>query len=243
MRPAILAPASFVTLAAGGLIFAVCHPVSVSGQAENPASSVSSTSQSVIPVVSVDFSNPGLSPSHWTISLHPDGSGHFRSEMGSVGTDSAGEMQIPNVSRDIQLSPRFAETVFDTAEHHSWFNEKCESNLKVAFQGVKTLSYSGPDGTGSCAFNFSRDKEIQGLGDSFVAVAQTILEGVRLEMLLQHDPLGLDKEIETLSQAAQDGRAQQIGVIRGILERLAQDDNVMEMVRKRARTLLARAET
>jgi hypothetical protein len=32
-------------------------------------------------------------------------------------------------------------------------------------------------------------------------------------------------------------------VIRGILERLAQDDNVLEMVRKRARTLLARAET
>jgi len=43
-------------------------------------------------------------------------------------------------------------------------------------------------------------------------------------------------------EAAGDGRVQQIGAIRGILERLAGDDAVMERVRKRARMLLARAE-
>lgn len=240
MRAAIIAPARFVTLAATGLIFASIFAYC---QVESTASGASHPSSSAIPEISVDFSNPELSPSHWTLSLHPDGSGHFQSEMGRVVADSGGEMQVPNVNRDIQLSPGFAETVFDAAQHHSWFNEKCDSHLKVAFQGVKTLSYSGPEGKGSCSFNFSRDKGIQELGDSFVAVAETILEGERLEMLLQHDPLGLDKEIKTLSDAAQDGRAQQICVIRGILERLAQDDNVMEMVRKRARTLLARAET
>lgn len=236
MRPAIFASACLVAFAAFAAASANC-------QTDNPAPGVSGVSPAATPVVSVDFSNPSLSPSHWTLILHPDGSGHFHSEMGSVAADSSGEMQVPNVNRDIQLSPRFAETVFETAQHHSWFNEKCESHLKVAFQGIKMLSYSGPEGNGSCAFNFSRDKEIQGLGDSFVAVAETILEGVRLEMLLQHDPLGLAKEIKSLSEAAQDGRAQQICVIRGILERLAQDDNVLEMVRKRARTLLARAET
>ncbi len=236
MRPAIFAPALSVPLAAFALFAASC-------QAENPAPGATGASSSAIPVVFVDFSNPSLSPSHWTLSIHPDGSGHFRSEMGKVAADSGEEMQVPNVNRDIQLSRSFAETVFETAQHHAWFNEKCESHLKVAFQGIKTLSYLGPEGKGSCAFNFSRDKEIQGLGDSFVAVAETILEGVRLEMLLEHDPLGLDKEIKSLSEAAQDGRAQQICVIRGILERLAQDDNVMEMVRRRARTLLARAET
>ena len=38
-----------------------------------------------------------------------------------------------------------------------------------------------------------------------------------------------------------DGRAQQICTIRGILERLAGDPEVMDRVRKRARALLARA--
>ena len=72
--------------------------------------------------------------------------------------------------------------------------------MKVAFQGWKTLTYTGPAGQGSCTFNYSRDKEIQALGDPS-AVAQTILEGARLEMLLQHDRLGLDKEMEYLTEA------------------------------------------
>jgi len=196
------------------------------------------------PTVTINFSNPGLSPSQWTLTLHPDGRGHFRSVMGTASdADAPGEMRTPDVDRDVQLSSKFAMNVFHIAARHNWFNEPCESHMKVAFQGWKTLSYSGPGGKGSCRFNYSRDKDIQALGDSFLAVSDTIVEGVRLEMLLQHDPLGLDKEIESLAAAAQDGRAQQLCAIKGILERLAGDDGVMEMVRKRARLLLARAET
>jgi hypothetical protein len=44
-----------------------------------------------------------------------------------------------------------------------------------------------------------------------------------------------------LVEASADGRVQQLVAIQGILERLADDDAVMERVRKRARVLLARA--
>jgi hypothetical protein len=98
-------------------------------------------------------------------------------------------------------------------------------------------------GRGSCTFNYSRDREIQALGESMQAVAETILEGARLEVLLQHDRLGLDQEMEFLTQAVHDGRAQQLFAIRDILERLAQDDDVLERVRKRARALLDRGPT
>jgi hypothetical protein len=37
------------------------------------------------PVLQVDYSNPGLSPAHWTLTLRPDGSGHFHSERGNGG--------------------------------------------------------------------------------------------------------------------------------------------------------------
>ena len=50
--------------------------------------------------------------------------------------------------------------------------------------------------------------------------------------------LGVDAEMEFLVEAVDDGRAQQVCVIREILERLAQDDTVLERVRKRARMLL-----
>jgi len=194
------------------------------------------------PMVQVDYSNPGLSPSRWTLTLHQDGSGHFHSERGSVPVDPAQGIDAPNVDRDIHVSAEFAERVFRTARQHKLFNVECESHFKVAFQGWKKLSYSGPEGEGACEFNYSKDKGIQALGDSVVAVAGTIVEGARLEMLLLHDRLGLDQETEYLVEAAGDGRAQQICTIRGILERLAQDEGVMERVRKRARELLARAE-
>lgn len=193
--------------------------------------------------VVVDFSNPELSPSHWTLTLHPDGSGHFHSEMGKSPQGNAPEIDAPDVNRDVQLSSSFTSHIFETAQRHKFFNEDCDSRLKVAFQGWKKLSYTGPDGSGSCTFNFSKDKEIEALGDSMNAVAETILEGARLEILLQHDRLGLDREMEFLVDAAGNGRAQQICAIRGILTRLAEDDGVLERVRKRAKQLLAQGDT
>ena len=75
-----------------------------------------------------------------------------------------------------------------------------------------------------------------------MAVASTVVEGARLEILLEHDRLGLDKEMDFIMEAAGDGRVQQILAIRPILERLADDPEVMERVRKHAKVLLARAQ-
>ena len=194
------------------------------------------------PVLEIDYSNPSLTPSHWVLSLHPDGTGHFRSERGDAPMDPAGGFEPANVDRDIQVSPEFAGHIFAIVHQHNPFSAGCESHMKVAFQGWKKLTYRGLDGTGSCTFNYSKDKEIQALGESLVAVANAIVEGARLETLLQHDRLGLDKEMDFLVEAAGDGRIQQICTIRGILERLAGDSEVMERVRKRARVLLARTD-
>ena len=191
------------------------------------------------PTVVVDFSNPGISPSHWTLTLYRDGSGHFHSDRGKLPEgEHLSEIDAPNVDREIQVNREFADRVFQAAQQHNWFNQDCESHLKVAFQGWKKLSYSGPEGHGSCAFNYSKDKDIQALGDSLMGVAETLREGARLEMLLQHDRLGLDKEMEYLTEATKDGRMRQTCTIRGILERLEGDQEVLERVRKRAHALL-----
>lgn len=193
------------------------------------------------PVVQLDYSNPGLTPSHWVMTISPEGSGHFRSERGNAPMDASQGFQAADVDRDIQVNAEFAAHVFQTIHQQKNLASDCESHLKVAFQGWKKLSYSGPDGTGSCTFNYAKDKDIQALGETLIAVAAAILEGARLEILLQHDRLGLDKEMDYLMEASGDGRVQQIVAIRGILQRLAEDPEVMDRVRKRARLLLARA--
>ena len=187
----------------------------------------------------VDYSNPSATPSHWILTFHRDGNGHFRSERSNPPATEASQMDVPNVDRDVQVTSEFAGRVFQEARQHNWFNQQCESHVKVAFQGWKKLSYTGPDGHGSCTFNYSKDKEIQTLGDQLSAVAETLMVGARLENLWQHDPLGLDRETEYLLEAAKDGRIRQIGTIKQILEKLEEDPGVLERVRKRARILLA----
>ncbi|HWE85101.1 MAG TPA: hypothetical protein VG267_09165 [Terracidiphilus sp.] len=187
----------------------------------------------------VEFSNPLLIPAHWTLEFHRDGTGHFQSVRGMAPSR---EIEPPNVDRDVQLSAQFAEHVFELAERKKLFRNGCDSHLKVAFQGLKKFSYAGRAGQGSCEFNYSRDAEIQELGDSLVSVANTLIEGERLQMLLLHDRLGLDRETETLMESAADGRAKQIGSIRDILERLEEDPAVLDRVKRRARILLAKAD-
>jgi hypothetical protein len=214
-------------------LLAVAGQVAANGQAPAAAD----------PTFQLDFSDPGLSPSQWTLTLRPDGTGHFRSSAGKPSDDATPGIVPPAVDRDIQVSAAYAGRAFAAAARHKWFNEACESHIKVAFQGWKTLTYTGPDGRGSCTYNYSKDREIQDLGDSLEAVAETILEGARLELLLQHDRLGLDAEMEFLVEAVGDGRAQQVGAIREVLERLVQDDTVLDRVRKRARMLLTQSAT
>jgi len=193
--------------------------------------------QKATETVLVDYSNPAVAPSHWSITLHPDGSGYFNSYGGGIpGSNS--DLKAPPVNREIHLSQEFTRRVFEVAYHQKLFNEKCESDLKVAFQGEKTFSYKGDKGSGSCTFNYSKERQIQDLSDSMMAVEQTIIEGARLEILLKHDPLGLDAEMNSLVQAAKDGRAQQICAIKEILVELANDPGVLVEVRKRADLLL-----
>lgn len=194
------------------------------------------------PVVRMEFSNPGLYPSNWTLVLHPDGSGHFHAESGDRPAAGYGDTILPGkIDRDIRLSSDFTDHIFKTVHDPRILGDKCESHLKVAFQGTKKISYSGPDAHGGCEFNYSSNKEIQDLGESLVGVGSTLIEGARLELLYQHDPLGLDKAIQYVVEATGDGRLQQICAIRGILERLEDDPKVLDRVRKQARLLLARS--
>jgi hypothetical protein len=190
------------------------------------------------PVFRVDFTNPGLTPAKWSIEMHPDGTAHFHSEPGEKTAVQLHAIEPGALDRDIRLSREFADRAFGTAHRHRFFGEACESHLKVAFQGAKTFTYTGPDGTGSCEFNYSKSKDIQALGESLVAVASTVVEGARLELLLQHDPLGLDQEMRFMKEASEDGRLQQMGAIEPILTKLAEDEDVMERVRRDARQLL-----
>ena len=192
------------------------------------------------PLVQIDFSNPGLDPARWTLRMTPDGSGWFDAKAGVAAKDSK-QVSMGDLHRPVRVSGDFAGKAFAVARSHRMFAFSCESHMKVAFQGTKRLSYAGPEGTGSCEYNYSKDKEIEALGDSLVSVSATILYGARLEVLLQHDRLGLDQEMDNLVAAVHAGNALELGTIRETLLKIEGDDQVLERARKKARLLLTQA--
>jgi hypothetical protein len=189
--------------------------------------------------IDVEFTNAKLIPPHWHLSLNAEGSGQFEADAGEPTPGDNHGILVGAINRPIHLSPEFTSRVFAVARQRKLFAFPCESHMKVAQQGIKRLSYSGPEGSGACEYNYSKDKEIQSLGESFIAVQTTLIYGARLEKMLQHDRLGLDLEIANLVNEAHQGTAIELGTIHETLTRLAEDDQVLERVRKRARLLLA----
>jgi hypothetical protein len=105
------------------------------------------------------------------------------------------------------------------------------------------LQYEGPEGKGSCTYNWSKNGQIDKLTDQFQAIAATLDEGSKLQRQYEHGRLSLDTELELLEQMAHEGRAIELENIAPILQTLAGDEAVLQRVQRRARALLAEAKS
>ena len=186
------------------------------------------------------FEDPQLQPASYVIDINEDGTGHFQSKPGSASSDDPEGITPQPVDVSITIDEPLRSALFKTARSHNYFNVACASTKsRVAFTGKKALQYVGPDGNGSCTFNWSRDAQVMKIAEDLIAVAFTIEEGRRLGLEHEHNRLSLDSELQNLADAAKEGRAQQIQNIAPQLQAIIADQNVMERARSRARLLLA----
>jgi hypothetical protein len=191
------------------------------------------------PEIRFSFEHPQLDPSAYTLVVHEDGSGHYRSSPGpnsGPGLDGYGSAPA---ERDIVIRDPLLATLFQTARSHRFFAMECEAtDIRIAFTGKKTVAYAGSDGSGQCTYNWSHDKELNQLADNLMAVAYTLYEGNRLTLEHTHSRLSLDSELQNLQDAAKDRRALEIENIAPVLEAIVSDPAVMNRARNRARALL-----
>lgn len=178
------------------------------------------------------FENPQLEPAAYSLDIYEDGTGNYL-------VSSSGDSASQPAERAIHIHDPLLSQLFDVARTHHLFAVNCEEpHGHVAFTGKKTLSYTGPDGAGSCTFNYSHDKTLNQAATDLMSVAYTLEEGARLANEHLHDRLAVDAELESLQDAAQDHRALELGNIEPELESIVNDDAVMNRARARARTLL-----
>lgn len=192
------------------------------------------------------FEDAQLDPSNYTLVIFENGSGHYKSTPVSASSGPAVDGGDPEgiapqpVDREIQIGEPLRSQFFELARSKRYFAITCEApNSRVAFTGHKTLAYSGPDGQGSCTFNYSRDPQLNDLANQMMAVAYTLEEGRRLTVELAHSRLGLDAELEALQDAVNDRRALEIENIAPVLQAIGEDERVMNRARSRAQALLS----
>ena len=162
----------------------------------------------------------------WKVRLQADGAGTY-----SEGA-TADAKQMP-----LMVSAATLERL--KQGEHAAKSGKCETKAKnVAKTGEKTIRYEAEEKTAECTFNYSDDAGLMGATAAFLAIADTMQRGERLQHDLRYDRLGLDAEMESLVAAQKDGSAIEIGNIASILQTLVSDDHVIDRVRRRAARLL-----
>jgi hypothetical protein len=209
------------------------------GQEARPAAVPVSGTQ---PQVVFAFERQGLAVSKYRFTVHSDGAVVYEGEesqpaAGPVPVDSGPAQPFRS---QVSISPATADRIFALGRKLDRFNIACASKAKnIADTGTKTLSYTAPDGSGSCTYNYSENKDVQSLTEIFEGMAETMDEGRTLDHLHRFDRLGLDDAMTFLAQEVSAGRALEVGTIAASLRSIADDADVIQRVRMRARTLLA----
>jgi len=175
--------------------------------------------------------DPQMQPRAYTLDINEDGSGTY--------TATYEAPSIQQVKRTIHIHEPLVARLFQAARKDHFFASDCADQRKhIAFTGKKTLTYSGPDGSGSCTFNYSRERDVNQITVALVAVGYTLQVGMRLRQEHRYDRLSLDGELESLQEAVRDGRALETENIAPELEAIADDNAIMDLARARARSLL-----
>lgn len=187
--------------------------------------------------ISFTVEQPQLEPAAYSLEVYEDGSGSYRA---SYTVSATGNSAPEPVERAIQIHSPLLTKVFGEARAHHFFALDCEGrHSHVAFTGKKTLAYNGPDGAGSCTFNYSKEQWVDQLAQGLQAVAYTLEAGVRLKREQRYDRLSLDGELASLQEAVQDGQALEIENIQPELQSIVRDGAVMNRARGRAYRLMA----
>ncbi len=188
--------------------------------------------------ITFTYDNPGLQPPHYVEMIHEDGTGTFESTVGNnaAPTDRAAPRSL---ARPIKVADPLLHQLFQSAQRNHFFATPCSlKHSNLAFTGNKTFAYAGPDGQGSCTFNYAKDQQLQALAGRLIAIATTLAEGANLELLLSHDKLGLEAAMTRLTSEQEEGLVGELENIAPILQAIANDGEVLHHTQAQATALL-----
>ncbi len=188
------------------------------------------------PAVTFDFDwRQGIPWQTYSITVRADGNAHFQ---GTPAPDKAGG-DTGLFQQDFTMSEANRSKIFDLAKKLNYFHGDFDSHLKrIAQTGRKTLEYNSAGKHSSTRYNWSQNADVQELSRLFVAIANTLDYGRKLNLEYRFDKLGVDAQLKELEGLQADHYAEELNAIAPILRQIADDPDMMHISRQAAQHLL-----
>jgi hypothetical protein len=171
----------------------------------------------------------------YSITVQSDGKTRFQ---GQPAPESPNSDTDP-FQQDFTMSEANRTKIFDVARKLNYFQGDFDSHLKkIAQTGTKTLEYKSATTHGSTTYNWSQNADVEELTRLFLAIANTIDCGRKLAFQYRFDKLGMDTRLKELAELRTNHGAEELSAIAPILQKIADDPNMMHISRQTAQQLL-----
>jgi len=196
------------------------------------------------------FHNPQLDPQGFTFQLSRDCSAVYIARSGkkeaekTEGNDSeadrpASEEKDPGERREVRISANTCNSIFDFAKALGYFKGDFEFRKhKIAYTGDRVLGYSAPGMSNKTSFTWSENPQVQQLSALFEGMSATLEAEPKLKYLHRYDRLGLNESLKKMEAQAKGGWLKELQLIAPELQSIADDRQIMNIARERARNLL-----
>jgi hypothetical protein len=189
------------------------------------------------PSITFDRFWSNFTPQSVTLTVSANGAAKYRSRNPEKTGDDVDDFQT-----EFTISPAARDKLFRYAKEANYFDgDFTFKKHVVASTGKKTLSYSDPARHFSTTYDYSENKAIQEITNIFSGISNTIEHGRKLKFLRRFDKLGLEEELKAMENAAEGHNLAELQIIQPTLQSIAEDTAVLNIARKRAKKLLAKA--
>jgi hypothetical protein len=175
-----------------------------------------------VPRIIYSKSFPGSVPAYVSITLDQSGEGEYK--------------EAPDDETPLKFKAKEPEIkeIFDLTDKLDRFKHPLESNLKVAFMGMKTFRFEQGDQKSEVKFNFSEDPTARDLADCFEKISESEQHRINLERAAKYDKLGVMKALLLFEQSWDRKRIIAAEQFLPILDRIAKNETYLHEARLRA---------
>lgn len=223
----LLATRRLTTCGIGVLAFFALSPLLKPQQAESSRGSSASVT------FTLDF--PQSNPGHYSISVDEAGRAHYECT-GKMAEDA----EEQTYRFDFEVSAGNREKLFALTRQAKYFAGEIDSkNAKLAFTGTKVLRYQDGQLSHMGSYNYSNSAPVRELTALFQNMAGTLEYGQILSYYHRYQKLALDEQLKRMEAQAKNNELSELQSIAPVLQEIVDDPTVINVVRARAKELIA----